>query len=49
MMTFDIGSEFDVMYSLVREMGFSGADCDTLIGYILHSINEVLKGCISNG
>ena len=43
-MTFDIGVEFDDLCSLVKEMGFSGADADSMIGFILHEINEVLRG-----
>jgi hypothetical protein len=43
-MTFDIGVEFDDLCSLVKEMGFSGADADSMVGFILHEINKVIRG-----
>ena len=52
---FDIGNEFDEMYSLIGQMGFSGSDVDKIMGFsgsdvdkimgfILHSINQTLRG-----
>lgn len=46
-MCFDIGQEFDVLWSLVKEMGFSGVDAEKMIGFILHEINEVIRGEIN--
>lgn len=43
-MIFDIGQEFDILWSLVSEMGFSGVDAERMIGFILHEINDVLRG-----
>lgn len=45
---FDICFEFDELYSLVGQMGFSGKDLDTMVGFILHSINEKLRSEIEN-
>ena len=46
-MCFDMGQEFDVLWSLVKEMGFSGVDAEKMIGFILHEINEVIRGEIN--
>ena len=40
---FDIGNEFDEMYSLIGQMGFSGSDVDKIMGFILHSINQAIR------
>ena len=44
---FDIGLEFDELYRLVSLMGFSGSDLEKMIAFILHSINEGLRGELS--
>ena len=41
---YDIVFEFDELYKLVGQMGFSGSDVDRLVGFILHSINQTLRG-----
>ena len=41
---YDIGVEFDELYRLVGLMGFSGVELEKMIAFILHSINEGIRG-----
>lgn len=43
-MMYDIGVEFDELYKLVGLMGFSGSELEKMIAFILHSINEGIRG-----
>ena len=41
---YNLSFEFDDLYSLVGQMGYKGSDIDTMVAFILHSINQTLRG-----
>ena len=44
MSTFELGTEFDIMRSLVFKLGFKGEDIERFMAAILHTVNQVLRG-----
>ena len=43
---FDVVSEFDELYKLVGLLGFSGKELDSMVGFILHSVNETIRSVV---
>lgn len=40
---YNLSFEFDDLYSLVGQMGYKGSDIDTMVAFILHSINQSIR------
>lgn len=40
---YNLSFEFDDLYSLVGQMGYKGSDIDTMVAFILHSINQTIR------